>query len=226
MVAIVATVLALLIIAAVFLTISNNSKEVFYQDIYYKGTNNEKIIAFVCNIDWGNEYIQDMLDIFEKNDIRISFFPTGRWAEKNPELVKTIQKYNHEIGNHGYNHLDYGKLNYDKNYEEISKASKVIEDITGIKPKFFGPPSGSFNENTLKAAKDLDYKVIMWSIDTIDWREDSTKELIVQRVTGKAEESAIVLMHPTANTVKALPDIINFLFQNGYKIGTIGDVIN
>jgi len=66
----------------------------------------------------------------------------------------------------------------------------------------------------------------MWSIDTIDWREDSTKELIVNRVVGKIDESAIVLMHPTANTVKALPDIINYLFKNDYKIGTIGDIIN
>ena len=226
MVAIISILLALLIVASIFLTISNKSKEVFYEDIYYKGTKNEKIIAFVCNIDWGNEYIQEMLDIFKKNDIRISFFPTGRWAEKNPELVKTIRSYNHEIGNHGYNHLDYSKLSYDKNYEEISKAGKVIEDVIGEKLKFFAPPSGAFNDNTVKAAKDLDYKIIMWSIDTIDWREDSTKELIVNRVVGKIDESAIVLMHPTANTVKALPDIINYLFKNDYKIGTIGDIIN
>jgi probable sporulation protein (polysaccharide deacetylase family) len=176
-------------------------------------------------VDWGNEHINDMLRIFEENDIYISFFLTGRWAKENPDIVKQIHKHNHEIGNHGYNHIDYSQLSYEQNKEEISKANDVIEEIIGIRPNLFGPPSGAFNENTVKAAKDLESKVIMWSVDTIDWREDSTKELIYKRVTSKIENSSIVLMHPTENTVKALPEIIKYLFENGYKIGTISDVI-
>ena len=226
MIAVIMVILALILIITIFITLTNNSKEVFREDIYYKGTNNEKVIAFVCNVDWGNEYIPVMLKLFDDNDIKISFFLTGRWAENNPDLVKSIQSYNHEIGNHGYNHLDYSKLSYNKNKEQISKTNEIIKEITGKSPTLFGPPSGAFNENTLKAAKDLNSKVIMWSIDTIDWRKDSTKDLIVKRVTSKAEESAIVLMHPTEETVKALPEIIKYLFKNGYKIGTISDVIN
>lgn len=67
--------------------------------------------------------------------------------------------------------------------------------------------------------------VILWSVDTIDWRNDSTKELIIERVIKNIENSSIVLMHPTENTVKALPEIIKYLFENNYKIGTISDVI-
>ncbi len=216
----------LVLILSLFLfTMIKSSKEVFNEDIYYKGSKKEKVIAFVCNVDWGNEYIQEMLDIFSENDIRISFFITGQWAEKNPELVRLIQSYNHEIGNHGYKHLDYSKLDYNSNIEEISKANNILKDITGFDTNLFGPPSGAFNKYTLQAAKDLKQKFILWSIDTIDWREDSTKELIINRVITKADESAIVLMHPTANTVKALPEIINSLFQKGYIIGTISDVI-
>lgn len=218
-------VLVLLIIFSIYLTIKNNTKEVFYEDIYYKGTKDEKIVAFVCNVDWGNEYINDILKIFDANDIHISFFLTGRWAKENPELVKKIFKYNHEIGNHGYNHIDYSKLSYEKNKEEILKTNTVIEEIIGVRPNLFGPPSGAYNENTIKAANDLGSTIIMWSVDTIDWRKDSTKELIYKRVISKIENSSIVLMHPTENTVKALPEIIKYLFENGYKIGTISDVI-
>jgi probable sporulation protein (polysaccharide deacetylase family) len=223
--AFISIIIVVLVIFSIFLTIQNKSREVFYEDIYYKGTKDEKIVAFVCNIDWGNEYIDDMLKIFQENNIRISFFPTGRWAKENPELLKKICNYNHEIGNHGYNHLDYSKLSYDKNKEEILKASDVIEEITGVRPIYFGPPAGAFNEHTLKAARDLNNIVIMWSVDTIDWRKDSTKELIYKRVVSKVENSSIVLMHPTENTVKALPEIIKYLFENGFKIGTISDVI-
>lgn len=217
-------VLILLIVFSIYLTI-NNSKEVFNEDIYYKGNRDDKIVAFICNVDWGNEYIDDMLNIFDDNEINISFFLTGRWAKENLDLVNKIYSYSHEIGNHGYNHVDYSNLSYEKNKEEISRANKVIKDIIGLKPVFFGPPSGAYNENTLKAAKDLDMAVIMWSVDTIDWRNDSTKELIVKRVIDKVQNSSIVLMHPTENTVKALPEIIEYLFKNNYKIGTISDVI-
>lgn len=65
----------------------------------------------------------------------------------------------------------------------------------------------------------------MWSIDTIDWRKDSTKDIIIRRVTEKIHKGAIVLMHPTEETVKALPEIINYIHKIGYKIGRISDII-
>ena len=140
-------------------------------------------------------------------------------------MNKLIDKDNHEIGNHGYNHVDYDKLSYERNKEEIIKAHNIIHDVLGIESIYFAPPSGAYNDNTIKAAKDLNYDIIMWSIDTIDWREDSNKEKIIDRVTSKIDNSAIVLMHPTGETVKALPEIISYLYENGYKIGTISDVV-
>ncbi|TJX16225.1 DUF2334 domain-containing protein [Tissierella creatinini] len=223
---IIAIALGVLVVVLLIFAFSFNSKDVFKEDIYYKGTSKDKVIAFVCNVDWGNEFILPMLEILKERDIHISFFPTGRWAENNPEIVKKISYMGHEIGNHGYSHRDYSKLTYEENKEEISKANTILEEITGQSPKYFGPPSGAYNEYTLKASKDLNNKFVLWSIDTIDWREDANSDLITKRVMEKTENSAIVLMHPTENTVKALPEIINYLFQNGYKIGTISDVIS
>lgn len=213
------------IIATVIISFYNRTKETFNMDVYYKGNVEDKIVAFACNVDWGNEYIKPMLDIFSNYDIKITYFVTGRWAKDNPELLKTIYNEGHEIGNHGYQHIDYDKLDYERNKEEILMAHDIIENILGIQPKFFAPPSGAYNENTVKAAKDLDYDVILWSVDTIDWKDDTNKELIVKRVKDKIHESAIVLMHPTKETVKTLPEIISYLFDKGYKIGTIGDIV-
>lgn len=217
--------LALLILSLVVYVIYNKTEETFNSDVYYQGNVDDKVIAFACNVDWGNEFIQPMLDIFKDNDIKITYFVTGKWAEKNKDILKTIYEDKHEIGNHGYNHADYDKLSYDRNKEEIMKSHDIIKEILNIDSKYFAPPSGAYNDNTIKASKDLGYELILWSIDTIDWRKDSVKDIIVKRVTEKAHNSAIVLMHPTAETVKALPEIINYLYQNGYKIGTISDVI-
>jgi len=218
-------ILLLMISFILFLVLSNKSKEVFLDEIYYQGNNDDKTVAFLCNVDWGDEYIPEMLKIFDDKNISITFLLTGRWAEKNPTIVKDIQNKNHEIGNHGFNHLDYSKLNYDQNLEQIQKADNVIRAITGTTPVVFGPPSGAFNENTIKAANSLGYKVVMWSVDTIDWRKDSYTDIIVERVISKIEKGSIVLMHPTDRTVEALPKIVEYLYNNGYKIGKVSDVI-
>ncbi|MBU5437657.1 polysaccharide deacetylase family protein [Tissierella sp. MSJ-40] len=218
-------ILAIILVVSVFLVLYNKAEETFNTDVYYQGNVDDKIIAFACNVDWGNEYIPKMLELFEKENIKITYFVTGKWTEGNNDILKQIYDKGHEIGNHGYKHIDYDKLDYERNKEEIIKGHNAIKDVIKEDVKYFAPPSGAYNDSTVKAAKDLGYQVIMWSIDTIDWRKDSTKDIIVNRVTEKVHNSAIVLMHPTEETVKALPDIINFLFKKGYKIGTISDVI-
>lgn len=224
------TMIALLMILTltifVILKYSTDAKDTFINDdVYYKGTIDEKKIAFACNVDWGNECIPSMLDVFKEYDIKITFFVTGRWSEKNPELLKMIYDNGHEIGNHGYSHRNYNLLNYEDNREEIHKADLVISKILGIKSKYFAPPSGAYNKDTVKAATDLGYKVIMWSVDTIDWRKDSTKDKIISRVIGKHHNSAIVLMHPKEETIRALPVMIQNLKDKDYTIGTISDII-
>lgn len=218
-------VILVIILILLYINFYNRADETFNMDIHYKGNIDDKIVAFACNVDWGNEHIPGMLEILKGADIKISFFVTGRWAEKNPDLLLSIYEHGHEIGNHGYRHVDYDKLNYEKNREEILRAHNIISGIIKQESIYFAPPSGAYNDNTIRAAKDLNYDIIMWSIDTIDWREDSNKEIIIERVTSKIHNSAIVLMHPTEETVKALPEIISFLFNRGYKIGTISDVI-
>lgn len=220
--------LAITIIALSFFIVTSKKKsqETFSpDDVYYKGSKDVNTIAFACNIDWGNEFIPKMIDIFKEEDVKITFFPTGNWAEKNRDMLKLIDDAGHEIGNHGYSHRDYDKLNFDENKEEILKADKAIKDVIGRSPKFFAPPSGAFNADTVKATKEANYDLIMWSIDTIDWREDSTSEKIIDRVVSKADSSAIVLMHPTKHTVEALSSIIKTLKEDGYGIGRISDIM-
>lgn len=199
--------------------------ETFNTGVYYKGTIDSKMVAFACNVDWGNEYIEPMLKVFENHGIKITFFVTGRWAEKYPDMLRLIYEEGHEIGNHGYNHVDYDKLSYQQNLEEIYKAHKAIKNALNIDTSLFAPPSGAYSDNTIEAAQELNYNIIMWSVDTIDWREDSHKKVIKKRVLDKIHNSAIVLMHPTEETLKALPEIILELEKQGYSIGTVSNII-
>ncbi|MBO4594790.1 MAG: polysaccharide deacetylase, partial [Clostridia bacterium] len=83
-------------------------------------------------------------------------------------------------------------------------------------------PSGSFSDITVKAATDLGYRTVMWSKDTIDWR-DKDEELIVKRATQNLNNGDIILMHPKPHTLSALPEIIEKITESGFSIVTVGE---
>lgn len=195
-----------------------------YYEPIYKGLDNEKKVAFACNVVWGEEHLPEMLRLFKENDTEITFFIGGQWAEKNPELLKRIHNDGHELGNHGYKHLHHSTLTREANKQEILKTEEIVKQITGVKTSLFAPPYGDFNDTVVDAAESLGYKVIMWSIDTIDWNTKDYKK-ILDRIEKKHHNGAIVLMHPTKSTVQALPLMLKNLEAHGYEITTVSDVL-
>ncbi len=190
----------------------------------YQGNTGQKVVALTVNVDWGEEYIPAMLQEFKKYDARVTFFVTGRWAEKNPELLKEMSKAGHSIQNHGYKHLHFNQLAPAQTEEQIKKAEKIIKEITGKQCRFLASPYGEQGKQLMQVVSSLDYDLIMWSIDTIDWQRPSP-DTIVKRVLNRLHNDAIVLMHPTEPTVKALPEMLKGLKEQGYKMVGIEDII-
>ncbi|WP_207744141.1 polysaccharide deacetylase family protein [Romboutsia sp. 1001713B170131_170501_G6] len=184
-------------------------------------------VALTCNVDlgWESEYVEGILEVLKKEDVKITFNVTGRWAENNEELLLKIKEEGHEIGNHGHKHLDYANLSYEENLEQIKTSKKIIEDIIKEETKFFQAPSGSFGDNTVKAAKEMGYTSIKWDVDTIDWKNREEPDVIIERVKKKdIVDNSIVLMHPTNATVQCVDDIINIIRDKGLKPGKLSDV--
>lgn len=172
---------------------------------------------------WGEEFVPEMLKILEKNKVHITFNMGGQWAEKFPELTRQIAEQGHEMGNHGYSHPHPTYLSKKQNIDEI-KNRKDNLSTDREKTNLFAPPYGEYNDMVLEAAGSIGYKTILWSIDTIDWQRPAP-QVIVDRVMRKSHNGAIVLMHPTAPTVKALPEIIRRLSDEGYKFVTVSEII-
>lgn len=194
---------------------SNKSNEV-----YYNGNRQNNNVSLMVNVYWGTEYLDDMLKIFKENNIKTTFFVGGCWVAKNAEYLLKIYNDGHEIANHGYFHKDHKNLSREQNQQEIFKTHQLVEKYTGISMELFAPPSGSFSSTTLEVANQMGYKTIMWSKDTIDWRDKNTS-LIYQRATTNIKNGDLILMHPTQNTVEALSDIINFYQKNNYNLTTV-----
>ena len=186
----------------------------------YQGSSSNKEIALTVNVFWGEEHIPQMLDILKENNVKATFYLGGTWVKKFPELAARIAREGHEIGSHGYSHPHPDQLSKSDNLRDIQKAEDIIYQATGIRPRLFAPPYGERGPSVLKAADEASYTTILWSVDTIDWQLPPP-EVIVDRVVGKAHNGAIVLMHPTAPTVKALPQIVQRLKKDGYQLVTV-----
>lgn len=191
----------------------------------YQGDTSKRAIALTINVDWGEDYIEPMLNIFEKENIKVTFFPTGKWAQKFPDMIKLMHKKGHEIGNHGYSHPHVDQLTKEENKQEILKTQKIIKELTGIETFLFATPYGEKKQHVIEAAGELGYKTIFWTIDTLDWQKHRTPEDIAKKVIENAQNAAIVLMHPTKNTTEALPIIIKALKEKGYELTTVSNII-
>ena len=191
---------------------------------YRQGLGGMKQVSLAVNVDWGEEFIPDMLSVLAQYQVKATFFLTGRWADKNGDLADEIARAGHEIGNHAYSHISPNNSSYDTNVAEILRTEQAIEKVTGIKTSLYAPPSGECEEHVLRAAADCGYTTILWSVDTIDWQRPPAAT-IVQRVESKVHDGAIILAHPTAPTLEALPTLLVELQQEGYRFVTVSENI-
>ncbi|NLK17397.1 MAG: polysaccharide deacetylase family protein [Clostridiales bacterium] len=194
------------------------------ENAIYRGNPEKNNVSIMINVYWGTEHIDGMLKALADNGVKATFFIGGSWANRHPEVLKNIHDEGHELGNHGYFHKDHKKLSFAKNTEEILICEKIIETICGVKTALFAPPSGSYNNTTLKAAAELGYKTIMWSKDTIDWR-DKDQDKIYSRATKNLKNGDLVLMHPTEATLAVLDKIIKYYKRQGFSVVTVSENI-
>ena len=190
--------------------------------VYYSGNENGNKISLMINVYWGTEYLDDMLEILDRYNVKTTFFVGGTWAVKESEMLEKIYNNGHEIGNHGYSHKDQDKLSKEDNKKEILTTHNIVKDIIDVDMNLFAPPSGAYSKTTVSVANELGYQTIMWTRDTIDWR-DKDSNLIYSRAVKNAKGGDLILMHPTLKTLEALENIIVELQGQGFELTTVSE---
>lgn len=199
-------------------TVSGGELPVVYSNASSQGIG----VSMMFNVYWGTEEVYSILQTLEEHDAKATFFIGGCWADDNVECLRAIFSAGHEIGNHGYFHKDHDKLTLVENQKEISSCNRFIELSLGEAPVLFAPPSGAYSDDTVKAASLLGMKTILWSKDTIDWR-DKNAALIYTRATKNVQRGDFILMHPMKETANALNDILKYYEQNDLKPVTVSE---
>lgn len=217
-------VLMFVVLISLSLNAATSKKVQADSRVIYAGDESKANVCFMVNVYQGNEYVEQMLDIFDLFNVKTTFFVGGCWAVKNIDLVKEIYTRGHQLGNHGFYHKDQDKLDLNSNVQEINMCHKVIAENLGIQMSLFAPPSGAYSSKTVDAAESLNYKTIMWTHDTIDWR-DQDVNLIYKRATKDLSNGDLILMHPTKKTVEALTNILATTINSGFNPTTVSECL-
>lgn len=115
---------------------------------------------------------------------------------------------------------------------EVTTTEETIDQILGFRPRLFRPPYGAINREIVELLGDMGNTVVLWNVDSMDWRQLGT-DVIADTVLSNAAPGSIIVMHDggdwtmdLSGTVNALDVIIPRLQQEGMEFVTIPELIN
>jgi peptidoglycan-N-acetylglucosamine deacetylase len=185
-----------------------------------------KVIALTFDDGPSEERTNDILYVLNQHNIKATFFVLGQNVQAYPELTKKIVQYGHAIGNHTWNH-PYAQQSKASAARQVDRTTDLIYKVTGVKTQLFRPPGGYLNNGLASHAKNKQNAIIMWSVDTSDYRNSATK--IKANILKNAKSGGIVLLHDGGgnrwNTLIALPHVIEELKKQGYEFVTIPELL-
>lgn len=195
----------------------------------YSVETNEKLISISFDVNWAEkDYLDSILEVLEKYNVKATFFVMGRWVnynDENLEKLKAMHEKGNEIGNHSYIHPSFTKIKKERMKEEVKKADDIIESAIGEKPRLFRFPSGDYNKEACSYMWSLGYKVIQWNVDSVDWKEKGL-EIEYNRVKKGIKPGSIILFHNNARyTPENLDRILKYLSEEQYKVVPVSELI-
>lgn len=167
-------------------------------------------------------YTEQLLDGLKERGAKASFFVMGKQAEEYPELVLRMYEEGHLVGNHTYSHVQLGENNREAFKAELIRTNELLSGITGEEPQYVRPPYGSWDKSF---ETELMMIPVLWTIDPMDWCSSDVNG-IVRKVTKKAQENAVILMHDEyKSTVTAALEIVDILQKQGYEFVTVDEIL-
>lgn len=171
--------------------------------------------------DGPSKYTTQILDILRQNHSHATFFIIGRQVSTFPDTIRTMKEDGNAIGLHSWAHTSYKKLSYGQIREDIVATKDAIQAAGGNPGLCLRPPYGDMNQNSWTSIGDTGYHVIMWDVDTADWKGIPT-ENIIGKILAHPQPDRIVLMHDGGGvrekTVEAVRQVVPELIKRGYSV--------
>ena len=192
-----------------------------YKAYYEK--KNQKVVALTFDDGPNPATTNQALDTLSKYGIKATFFVLGKNISGNEEILKRMKADGHVIGNHSWSHPVLSKLSLDEAKKQITDTEDAITKVLGSSSKLMRPPYGAITDDIRNS---LDLSFIMWDVDSLDWKSHNEASILTE-IQREVKNGSIILMHDIhAETVNALPKIIDYLKEQGYHFVTVPEMLN
>lgn len=193
----------------------------------YSFPNKQKYLALTFDDGPHAVLTHRLLDALKDSGAHVTFFVMGIKVLTHPEIVVRAMNEGHEIANHVWNHPVIAKLPWEAVSDQLRLTSEVIRNATGTVPRVMRPPYGNTNKRVNeRIAKELGLPVIMWSLDTLDWKRPGVAK-IVEQATKRSKPGTVILCHDIhPDTVEAIPKIVEQMRSKGYEFKTVSQLID
>lgn len=208
-------------------------QKAFPDTVVLRGSMNQKKMALTFD-DGPDELITPaVLDALNRHGVRATFFLIGERAEAHPDVVQRIIDEGHVIANHSWNHPKFTEISLDEVEEQIKRTESALLDITGHAVRMFRPPYGFQNEDIVRTLGDMNYSDIIWSQDSLDWKDLDAEE-VADNILSDITYGAIILQHSAGGgggeglmrTVEALDKVIPELKEDDIQFLTVDELLN
>ena len=195
-------------------------------EVIRKGPRSSGAVALTFDDGYNAKACGSIADTLRRYDAVGTFFINGQWMKREPNRWKRILE-GMEVGNHTRSHPYLTQEPHPVVINQIRSNEWIHEQALG-RPmlKVLRPPYGAHGERVGRIAKQLGYDhVVMWNVDTGDWKPKAKTKRIVRAAIG-APPGSIILMHcgPGA-TARAVPRIVRHYQRRGIEVAGLSTVL-
>ena len=184
---------------------------------------NKPMVALTYDDGPSSSVTTRILNTLEAYDSRATFFVVGSRVDSYSYQIKRAFDLGCEIGNHTYNHAKITSLTPDELKTNLSNTDIKVQAITGVSPVLMRPPGGSYKTDTVR--QNTNYPIIMWSVDTLDWKYRDAQS-VISKIQGSVFDGSIILMHDLYDsTAEATEVIVPWLISQGYQLVTVSEMM-
>ncbi len=189
-----------------------------------------KLIAFTFDDGPSQIATEKILNVLEQYNCHATFFVVGNRLRGRESTVKRAYALGCEIGSHSFDHASLDNKKPKDIKQEFSKTNDILMDILGVKAPVVRTPYGSHTKKVLKA---VNYPVILWNIDTLDWKtrnevksDKKSAKITAKKIIKTVSEGDIVLMHDLYEETAAAVEIaVPKLIKKGYRIVSVSELM-
>lgn len=161
-----------------------------------------------------------LLRILDRKNAPATFFMVGDNVAKRPDIARAVADGGHLLANHSWDHPQLTTLDDAEVRDQLRHTQNAITDATGFTPFLLRPPYGDVDGRVRALATRTGLDVVLWSLDTEDWRTRDAQETR-SRVRAQVESGSNILMHDIhPSTVDAVPRIVDDLRERDYVLVT------